>query len=527
MNDDAIELGRLWLTMRPHVSRRIFGFASGSVCYLTLFDRELEARAAAFQRRIDEGRVQLRDAKMLGLCLEPSDAAVMVRGNEVIVCKGGACAIPLYWRFAAERIAVTTRLPSPSASALSRRGLLAAFSVVAAVLQNDQNLLLASPLAGWTKLRRGAVTVWRGGGDKCKFCETPIDFAEAAVPERLRAYAGIVEELRHQMRVFGATQHGPGRSIFELSGGMDSTLTAWSARRSGEKMVGVSINFPFYEFRFEEEIQIETAKALGAERWRVDGRDLYAYTPCEPRLALEEPAIISMIAKREARFADLARKAGADAILVGEGGDQLLSEPLLEPMRITDRIDRNVMNAAKRPALNAMVQAMRAGPSAFLNRSTLNFSYDARLALAIKERWGTVSRTPFTDLGMAMCAIAYAKWCANQGFNPGKKLLADAFGDILPAAIRERRGKVSWEGVYARTYLANAEALRAEFEACHDALEEIGFDVRWLVRRVGALERLQLTDYGQDDREVMSAYAIAYWLNEKGVRKRMDCDWAD
>ena len=137
------------------------------------------------------------------------------------------------------------------------------------------------------------------------------------------------------------------------------------------------------------------------------------------------------------------------------------------------------------------------------------------------------SRTPFTDLGMTMCGLAYAKWCAGHGFNPGKKIIADAFADILPEAILRRRGKVSWEGVYARTYVANEGSLSKEFESCHEALEEIGFDVQWLLRRVRALGRLETTEYGRDDREVMSAQAVAYWLNEKGIFKRADCTWAD
>ncbi len=135
------------------------------------------------------------------------------------------------------------------------------------------------------------------------------------------------------------------------------------------------------------------------------------------------------------------------------------------------------------------------------------------------------SRTPFTDLGMTICGVAYAKWCAGHGFNPGKKIIIDAFADVLPEAIRQRRGKVTWEGVSARTYVANKNSLSEEFESCHEALEEIGFNVQWLLKRVRALGGLEATEYGRDDREVMSVYAIAYWLNEKRIHRRSDCAW--
>ncbi len=482
---------------------------------------------ASLAQCIRERQFMPNDIRALGFCLEPTDTMIVVSRDDVIGWKGGACAIPVYWQPNGEQIIITTCLPHPSESGLSRHGLIASFAVVGAALQNDQNLILQSPVAGWTKLRRGAVTRWTGRGRNFRCAEAAIDFAEAPLLEHLLHYDGIVEELRNQIQLFGESQVNAGLTVFELSGGIDSTLTAWGVRRQGERPLGISISFPFYEFRFEEGIQIETAKALDADREEVDGRKLYAYAPQERRLSLDEPAIICMIAKREETLARIARNAGANTILVGEGGDQLLSEHLLQPMRVSDQIDRSVMRARGCLALENVMREMHAAPVDYLNRSTLNFSYDARLTTAIKERWKVTTRTPFTDLGMTMCGIAYAKWCASHGFNPGKKIMVDAFADILPEAILRRHGKVSWEGVYARTYVANEDSLSKEFESCYEALEDIGFDVPWLLRRVRALGRLDATEYGYDDREVMGAHAIAYWLNEKGISKRVDCNWVD
>jgi hypothetical protein len=526
MGLEVIDLGPVSLPIRPQVAWRRFTLDGNDCCYLSLLDREVERRVASFARRVRERQFTPSAIRALGLCLEPTDALIVVSRDDVIGWKGGACAIPLYWRLVGEQIVITTRLPHPSESGLSRHGLIASFAVVGTVLQNDQNLILRSPLVGWTRVRRGAATRWSGRAPSFSFAEVPIDFAEAPLLEHLLHYDGIVEELRSQIELFGESQADAGLTAFELSGGMDSTVAAWAARRGGRPL-GISISFPFYEFRFEEGIQMETAKALDAERAEVDGRKLYAYAPQEHRLSLDEPAIISMIAKREETFARIARNAGADTILVGEGGDQLLSEHLLQPMQVSDQIDRSVMRVQGRLALNNVLREMHTAPVDYLNRSTLNFSYDARLVPAIKERWKVTTRTPFTDLGMTMCGIAYARWCARHGFNPGKKILVEAFADILPEAILQRRGKVSWEGVYARTYVANEDSLSEEFESCHEALEEIGFDVQWLLGRVRALGRLEATEYGRDDREVMSAYAIAYWLNEKRICKRIDCTWVD
>lgn len=520
---EIIGLGPVALAVRSRIAWRRFTLDGYVYCYLSLFDREVDRRVEAYVRRIRERRLLPGDMHALGFCLEPTDAVIMASRDNAIGWKGGACAIPLYWRHLAERIVVTTKLPAPSTSGLSRYGLIASFAVVGTVLQNDQNLILQSPIDGWTKVRRGAATNWRFGGAGASFAETPVDFDSTPLPENLLSYRGIVEELRNQMERFGESQKNAGPTVFELSGGIDSTLTALSARRPGERLLGISISFPFYEFRFEDGIQIETAFALDAERIAIDGRNLYAYAPHAPRLSLDEPAIICLIARREEAVANIACDAGASTILVGEGGDQLLSEHLLQPMQISDQIDHEVMRVDSRPSLHCVLRNMHAAPAEYLNRSTLNFSYDSRLAPAIKARWGVMPRTPFTDLGMTICGIAYAKWCAEHGFNPGKKVIVDAFADVLPEAIRQRRGKVTWEGVYARTYVAHADGLSAEFESCRQALEEIGFDVRWLLRRVQALGSLEASEYGRDDREVMSAYAIAYWLNEKGIHRRSDC----
>lgn len=523
MVTDTIDLGKATLLLRAAVACRTVDIAGTAYHYLSLHEHEVDRRAADYVSRLLGNVVASSDLRAIGFCLEPADAVISAGRDEIVCWKGGACAIPLFWSRASRGISIATRLPHPTETGLSRAGVIGSFATVAAALQNDQNLVLRSPVAGWTRLRRGAATRWSRFASGPEVDEVAVDFAEVELPgSHWCRYDGIVDELRVQMRRFGEAQAGLGNAIFELSGGMDSTLAAWSVLRQGGSLLGVSISFPFYEFRFEETIQAETARALGVERVVLDGRDLYAYAPCETRLSLDEPAVISMISRREQAFASVARARGADTVFVGEGGDQLLSEHLFEPMRIDDQLDTHALRPQGRATLYHVLRAMRAAPAEYLKRSTLAFSYDARLALAMKEAYGITTRTPFTDLGMVLCGIAYARLSAEHGFNEGKQIVADAFADVLPAAIMQRRGKVSWEGVYARTYQVHEGNLGKEFELCHPMLEKLGFDVWWLTRRVRALGRLENTDYGRADREVMSAYALASWLNERGIQRHTD-----
>lgn len=508
------------LLLRAAVACRTVDIAGIAYHYLSLNDHEIDGRAAAFVARMTVGGVAAAALRTIGFCLEPADAVIAAGLDQIVCWKGGACGIPLFWSRGKSGVFLATHLPHPSETGLSRVGLMGSFATVTASLQNDPNLVLHSPVAGWKRVRRGAATRWSRFGTGPDNDEVAIDFALMELPaSRFRHYEGIVEELRVQMQRFGEAQVGNGNGIVELSGGMDSTLAAWSVLRQGGSLSGVSISFPFYEFRFEDAIQIETARALGLERIAVDGRDLYAYAPCATRLPLDEPAVLSMISRREQSFARIARERGAHTVYVGEGGDQLLSEHLFEPMSIDDQLDTGALQPQVRAVFREVLRDMHAAPPDYLKRSTLAFSYDARLAPAVKEVWGVTTRTPFTDLGMVLCGIAYARWCVEHGFNEGKKIVAEAFSDVLPGAIMRRRGKVSWEGVYARTYQAHEDALGTEFESCQDTLEKIGFDVGWLMRRVRALGRLEITDYGRADREVMSAYALASWLNEKGIQR--------
>ena len=47
-------------------------------------------------------------------------------------------------------------------------------------------------------------------------------------------------------------------------------------------MRGISIEHPYYEFRFEEEVQRATAARLGVTRTVLDGLDFMPFSPVDP-----------------------------------------------------------------------------------------------------------------------------------------------------------------------------------------------------------------------------------------------------
>jgi hypothetical protein len=169
---------------------------------------------------------------------------------------------------------------------------------------------------------------------------------------------------------------------------------------------------------------------------------------------------------------------------------------------------------------------MQASPI-LLKRSTLTYLHDARLDVAMKEAFGTSTRSPFTDLDVARCGLSWAKVSARLGIRQGKGILSDAFVAELPAAVTGRRGKVSWDGVCARAYAAHGDSIVSEIERVAAPLEHIGLDVGWLIMRVAELASWEKTMFGKDDKEVFAVYALATWLRSWGVERVSDCTWSD
>lgn len=128
---------------------------------------------------------------------------------------------------------------------------------------------------------------------------------------------------------------------------------------------------------------------------------------------------------------------------------------------------------------------------------------------------------------MIRAGLGWAHLSAQLGVLEGKKILAEAFADKLPAELLARRSKVSWEGVCARTYAAHGEHIIQEVEKTALVLEYLGINTRWIIERVGAPERWELTRFGEADREVFAVYALSTWLQSWNIKKPSDCRWID
>ena len=88
----------------------------------------------------------------------------------------------------------------------------------------------------------------------------------------------------------------------------------------------------------------------------------------------------------------------------------------------------------------------------------------------------------------------------------------------LPPAILQRKGKVAYDGVWMRAYRKHGDHIAASFERSASVFEALGISTHWLLRRTRQLQSWQPVS----DREVLALYALAVWLQVRGIERAAD-----
>ncbi|MCM2312825.1 MAG: asparagine synthase C-terminal domain-containing protein [Steroidobacteraceae bacterium] len=503
-------VGAATLLVRSAVALRAQSLAAGEGFYLSLYDEEIDARADAFWAAW--GRDTGDTARQP---LELTDAAVWAGSDgSVLVARGGAATFPLYWSLENQRLCLSTALPLRAGGRFSRSGLVASVAAACVHGSYEPNGFTETPLADWQRVRRASVVRFAGG----RMVEERVLRSTAAQPGASRA--DIAGDLRAAIDAYAQSQSRIAASVVELSGGFDSTLAAAIPSRAG--MRGISVAFPFYEFRFESDVQRATAEFLGVPRTEVDGTDLFPYAPADGVVRFDEPSVYVTGIRHAERVARFAADSGAQRIYNGHGGDQCFATDLLaQEGLVANPPSRGPFTGPAWRSIAISVETMRKSP--WMDRSLGTFVYDARPDVWVKETFGATLRTPFADRGVFRAALAWSHWYQVRGMRPDKSILADAAHDLLPQAVLQRKGKVAYDGVWMRAYLQHAEHIAGVFEQVGSILAHIGVSPAWLQRRARELGAWQ----ERSDREVLAAYAIATWLAAWDLRRVEDVDWAD
>jgi asparagine synthetase B (glutamine-hydrolysing) len=497
-----IAASNLDLQVRSAVEFRTMEMPNGTLVYLSLLSDEIDDR---LQRFVDRAAQLSREARSAESALsraadrvELTDAVVIRLPAEIYVVRGAACSFPLFWQSTSTGLQLTTQLPIAGGVPLSQEGLLASYAAAALGGAYEPNGCVASPLTGWSRVRRGCVTRFDPASG---VEEWPITFE----PARPATEDEVASSVRAAFTSYGESQRRTRRAMVELSGGYDSTLAATFARSDRSELYGVSVHFPHYEFRLEEDVQQRAARAMGVSRDVIDGTTVFPYAPAGQWPRFDEPTTFVTGIRHAELVAEHARARGASLLYVGHGGDQLFSTDLTS----SEPTGRPPHRAGLSPRARQTAAAIAAEhSSSWRGRSTGCFVYDGRQDIWAKERFGITVRSPFADLALFQAATRWSQWCAGQGRPPDKSILRRAVGDHLPAAVLDRHGKVAYDGVWARAYQQHAEHIARTLEAAAHAHERIGLDTAWLLGQARRLAELRPAA----EEDVLAAYTLSTWL---------------
>ncbi|WP_432824462.1 asparagine synthase-related protein [Dactylosporangium sp. CA-092794] len=492
------------------MSVREFPVGSAVLFYLSLLDDEIDQRAA----RLIAGLGGAPPDELDPTCVELTDAVIIsCRSGRLTVIRGGACTVPCYWSRNADVLHITTALPVRDGAALSRAGLVTA-TVTCGSGSYEPNAWLGTPLVGWMRLRRGMRTTFADGSVH----QDPVEFPLPASPGTEADRQAVSEAVQGAFEAFSRVQPAT-TAVLELSGGFDSTLAGAAAARAGSSLHGVSVEFPYYEFRFEPGVQQATASHLGIGRTVLDGTTMFPYSPLAHPARFDEPTVFVTGMRHAETVASVAVGLHASRIYMGHGGDQLFSTNLAELEATTTPPSRSAYSRHAWPQVRRAVE--RGHSDAWRRRTTACFVYDARQDIVMKEHWGLAIRTPFTDLAVWRAALRWTAWNTARGGAPDKTILAAALRGWLPVEVTGRRGKVAYDGVWLRAYARHADHIGATIERTAGLLSQAGMSPGWLIRRVEQLAAWK----DVSDREVLGAYALASWLLAWEFERAADVSW--
>ncbi len=508
------------LDIRNCVSLREHCLKDGVMFYLSLLNDEIDGRffnflneSEALQRsNIISTQNIIADAQ----CLELTDIIVLnARTKKTTVIRGGAASFPMFWTRNGDHIHLSTHLPVRDRPRLSKSGLVSAMAACCLEGSYEPQALVETPLYGWQRIRRATITTFEKG-------KSPKE--DIILLEKYHNTYYINEELvsrkiKAAFSSFRQSQRNITSSVLELSGGFDSTLAGTAASNSLNKMRGISVEFPYYEFRFETPIQKAVAQALDIERTVLDGTQLFPYTPSERTPYFDEPAVFVTGIRHAEQVATFANNHKATRIYTGHGGDQLFSANLIGYESISHHPTRPLFSSDAWRAIKAATAKIK--HPRWRQRSTGCFVNDARQDVWIKETFDVNIRTPFSDLEVFHAAHLWSHFNAMRHTKPDKTILARSLNDLLPEAVINRKGKVAYDGVWMRAYNTQYEHITNTLDGASEIFEYIGVSPAWLMQRAR-----ELADWKDvSGRDLLAAYAISVWLKSWDFVSLSDIEW--
>jgi hypothetical protein len=371
---------------------------------------------------------------------------------------------------------------------------------------SDINHTCATPLRGWLRAPRAGVLA-------IDLEDRTMTRRDAPLPPDASPFGQDPQErLRDAVDAHLAATVQTEPFACELSGGIDSGIVAARTKRlAGDRMRAcIGLHPPFPELRWERSFMEAMAAHAGLPLHLIEPDDALPFARLREAPAHDEPNLTALAWALLDRKLGAARRQGARVLLHGVGGDQVFmqrrGEPRLRirsPRRpiVTSRLRRDFAAALGR------VEDEINGPAGDRFVALGTFLYDGWADRYLGPPAGVRYEPGLLSLPIVQAARALHAVLPNpEGFP--KHVPRAVFARDLPTVVRERRGKVPFDGVYQR-------GLRRHIDDALGLVEEHAGDLECarLRPRAIAKELFRAASIGwePDTTPAMAALAWCVW----------------
>lgn len=278
----------------------------------------------------------------------------------------------------------------------------------------------------------------------------------------------------------------------EVSGGIDSAILAARLKALAPELFrfGISIEYPYYEFRFERPGFIEPVyEQLGIDAVYLDGGKIGMFDRMENLPPHDEPSRASGAFAQMMSVFPAAVERGAEAVFNGQGGDQIFGT------RPTDWAGQLARDCPVDWLLGHMKDRCMASLGKLRSHIT-GPEMDRPMAywggLMLHDGWADRYVTPqmglryecgFVSSHLLELVHEYRRRISERG-HPHKFAAREIFADELPESLRLRRSKVAYDGVSIRAFHRNRDALVDLVDGHADHLRGNGIHPRRVLKHL-------------------------------------------
>ena len=408
----------------------------------------------------------------------------------VSLSRGGVGRTGLFFRWETDTLVIDDELPPPGANESLDTSAFAAFLAnCASSVPNDVVHTTATLLSnhGWHRVIRSSVIEVSLRSKQISIChyQLPEDepYRHLSDSDLVAAFReAIIEHVRSRAR---------GRCAVELSGGIDSGIVAAVLERAlrGNGHFGVSLTYPYYEFRHEPAYIDAVNARVGWTPVLLDGARTLLFDDPLHVIDTSEPTRLASGYAQLSAVTQAALRGGARVLFSGHGADQIFGmSPYVRTTLFKPGVNLDLLQSRFAGEVRDHIASMRRLHEDGDPRGHRHFF----AALMLYDRW-VPSPAPAQlacDPGLLSVDTLRLSWevfrrprWREPGY-PGKPFAREAFADWLPESVRVRRWKVGYDGLYRRGFARNADRLISGIERERDHLEALGVDSARCVERL-------------------------------------------